>query len=185
MTTTGRRVRGRGRKALHAAPHGRARPEDIAFVRAFNATGDYQRQGPEEGQCASPRLTAMLSPPDSRSAATLLTHDPSSGNATPPPPTDLFPGHSGFEGSAASRDRQRRLLERVCSAHGFVHRLSDSAQGSYRYFLNVAAAMHTATPSNVALGNRISSGSRRPAMRVSHPRQHGQRDQAGPWRGDR
>ena len=29
---------------------------------------------------------------------------------------------------------------------------------SYRYFLNVAAAMHTATPSSAALCSRISSG---------------------------
>lgn len=36
---------------------------------------------------------------------------------------------------------------------------ASKAQGcSYRYFLNVAAAMHTATPSSAALGSRISSG---------------------------
>ena len=29
---------------------------------------------------------------------------------------------------------------------------------NYKYFLNVAAAMHTATPSSTALGSRISSG---------------------------
>jgi hypothetical protein len=34
----------------------------------------------------------------------------------------------------------------------------ESIARSYRYFLNFAAAMHTAAPSSAALGSRISSG---------------------------
>lgn len=60
-------------------------------------------------------------------------------------------------------------LPRTCRQHPGDERLRKTLRNAlgrlrlaagviYRYFLNVAAAMHTATPSNAALGSRISSG---------------------------